>query len=149
MFYMTGVMKCIIAPLFASMVFAGLMVSPWLRDMGIWDVTIIFGAMSIAAGIAYGVFFHFTHGLIRALGFIAVMAYIFGMAIVNGKGLCDWPLPNGAVFTFDVFWFPFGFLFFGFIVWVCLYPREVLSISGAAISGVATEALREVDRKRR
>lgn len=149
MYYLVGVMKCIIAPLFTSMVFAGLIVSPWLRDMTIWEVTFIFGAISILTGVFFGLFFHYTRGWIRALGFVLVMAYIFGMAVVNGDGRCDWPLPNGEIFSFDVFWFPFGFIFFGFVAWVCLYPREVLSIGGSVLSGVAVEALRDTDRNGR
>src|SRR5690554_278862 len=144
MFYTVGVMKCVIAPLFGSMVFAALMISPMLNEATVWEATVIFGGFGIIASVIYGWFCHFTGGWIRAAGFVIVMGFIFFMAMVFGEGIFEYQV-NGQSYSVNVFMLPPGIAGAGFIVWVCLYPREVLSISGGVKAAEIAAVLREAE----
>ena len=148
MLYTLGFMKCVIAPTFGMAFWAWFVADALLfPELGVNEAAVAGVFVAVPLAVAFGLFCHYTQGLIRAIGVISAVIAI----LVMTPGLQGVEDPEFTVGNINVVLPPMimviGTAFYGFCFWPVIFPREILAIQGDLMRGAVQVALEDVNMK--
>lgn len=144
MFYTIGFMKSVVAPTLGMAFWAWFVTEAVIfPELSVNEAAIAGILMAVPLAVVFGVFCHFTRGILRAVGVItAVIAILFFTPGLSSDNNPDFMLADMHLVLPPMMMVIFTG-FFGFCFWPVIYPREILAIQGDIVRGGVQVALED------
>ncbi|GBO86312.1 hypothetical protein LL273_20010 [Marinobacter salarius] len=148
MLYTLGFMKCVIAPTFGMALWAWFVYDGTIMpELYMEDAAILGVFLAVPAALAFAVFCHYTRGVIRAAGVIAVAILTFWLTPSGLEAQTpEWEV-MGRQIILPLPFMVVGTLFIGVCLWPVIYAREIYEIKGDVLRGVVQVALEDSNKK--